>query len=134
MKFIANFYSNCGSAIGMKSKNVGLIFLRRAREATIPNLASDRVRSKVNGFFLSPSIELTEEEAERTGLFEDNCDISIIVPPQSLNRFVSIQPDISQDNSTGEITEVRPVPEVDKEGLKQAWLTAGAPLKWRPGS
>lgn len=133
MKFVVNFKSKVRYAICLDVKYVGLAFLRRARkESYTPDLLAKRVHDFAFSLQYNPTIEITEEEAEGTGHYDDTTHIDVTVPFLSLNRYVVLRTDIDRNPKTGETTSVKPVWVLDKDRLKAAWFSSGAPLGWDP--
>ncbi len=134
MRFVVGFRSSTGWATQIKSHNLGLNWLDRAREeAGLPALEVERVSSRIPSLQRDPEVVLTEEQARAAGeVFLNDCEVWVKVPKGALNRFCKTRVEITRREESGEITNVSPAWEIQERELVSAWLEAGAPLDWDP--
>ena len=119
----------------LNNQRLGLEFLNQAREAAnLPDLEVARVNSYLPYYTHDVDIEISEEFARKSELFQKTCTIDVFMPSKALNRYAHVSADIQKDNKTGEILYVSPKYQVDKKTVLAAWKEAGYPTEWDPSS
>lgn len=135
MKFVIRFTGEgYYSAIDLPEKRLGLQHLDLARQAVgVPYLAAERVKGKVDGVYENPVVVVTEEQARRSGRFEESYLLEVTVPGGALNKYMHLHAIPRVDETTGEVREVVFAYKLDENELIEDWLSAGAPISWNPG-
>lgn len=135
MKFTVKFRS-IGSiyAIAFSGKNVGYKALLQARKVTgVKDLTPDLVNGGINSMHVDPKINVPEKgypQIFQTGFFDEDHNRSVIVPSQSLTKYVQFTPEWEIDDETGAVRSFRFIPWYDEDEILNDWLLAGCPENW----
>jgi len=113
------FVSQRGYAVSMPTRKVGLRQLDEARAmlgshitcVLAPQLLEDDV-----------SVNLTEEQARASGLFDEANEVTVEVPKRALNKYVAL--------TYQEGIAVRATYTIDKKQVLADWIAAGYPEQW----
>lgn len=137
MKFVVEFKRREGTpgyAVYVDQAKLGLDMLDRAREETdVPLLAPDKVSGVVDAAVAwSKKIEITEEEARKSGLFRKTHEVVVQVPVESLNRYMGIVPRVHRDLGTGAVIKITWDWEFDSQKILADWASCGYPVEWDP--
>ncbi len=131
MNFTIRFVGKEKHALYVDSKQVGIEQLDAARIVTgVPNLSPNLVSSYVDYRHESPYINVSEDVARQSGLFQESCNITVQVDACQLNKYAFLYPTIHKNNETGEITKVYFKQEISEPQLIIDWIKAGFPLDW----
>jgi hypothetical protein len=113
-------------AAHINNQDQGLEALDTCRAQLGSDITADDVDSICKGYSNNPTIELTEEQARKTGLFTNSTFTRVEVPTHSLNIYCSIK---HKKMSSGKVHSQYAM---DDKRLFQAWEKAGFPTKWEP--
>jgi hypothetical protein len=107
----------------------GLRALDEARAKLGP--AIEYVTHPFAGFYrFEVCCDVTDEQARRaffaSGVFGESCQETVIVPPESLTRYVGVEYKLWGETAADCDYSL------DAERLVEDWIAAGAPLKWEP--
>ena len=115
----------------LSQQRLGIEFLDQAREATnLPDLEAARVNSYLPYYTHDVDVEISEESARKSKLFQKTNTVDVFLPHNALNRYVHIVPNIRRDDKTGEILDVSPEYHVDEKAVLTAWEESGYPTEW----
>ena len=134
MKFEVRFEARGnGHAVHVKTAEIGMAGVRRLRiDADVENLQLDRIEGNVD--FLvhySISVDVPEALAVKSGLFETTNQVHVYVPHGWMNQFVCLYPEITEDDTTGEVTKAKLVNHLSDSLVLDAWEKAGFPVDWK---
>jgi len=105
-----------------EDREIGLTLLARLREELeMPSLALERVKDAIFGLADKPKLNLTEEQAEETGLFDEKNSVVVYTKPCELNFSVYFKVETEKDEKTGEILAACFKAKVDKEAVFEWW-------------
>lgn len=131
MRFEIDFYSvTRGAPLQVESEDIGLEgveFIRTYLE--LPNLSLSVIRPDCQRRLSHPEVEISEELAKESGLFQNRNKVDIAVKGRSLNRFLYPEVDYSQKDD-GAITRAQIYYKLNESELVSAWKEAGFPTKW----
>jgi len=132
MKFKLVFESSGGGIVANhEAFEFGLRGVDRIRRELGVELPLDRIDNYV--CYIGRSrvvVEIDEETARNSGLFQESAKITVDVPRYSLSRYVESVVESNKDSTTGEIKGARLVLTINKERLLEDWINAGYPEKW----
>ena len=132
MNFSVLFAAESGFPVNISRADIGIKGVDLIREILGFELPLDRMDEKVKGYIGSVEIELGEEIARESGLFEDTNFIKVKVPEFSLNEFTFDKVEVDQDSKTGEVTRAYIRISLDIESILSAWKEACYPTDWNP--
>lgn len=134
MIFLVHFRGKAAfeRVVDLSSREIGLEGVSQIREHLgLEKLPLSVIDGTTASSFFSPRIKISEEEALRSEQFSDRNTIEVVVPHRGLNRFVekTVKAEKADD---GQILRAGLAWEIDNQAVINAWLEAGAPLKWDP--
>ena len=129
MKFKVTFRRLGPRAISCDGYYPGLRVLDGIRDKFGPHVTASQVFDAVPALDDEPAIELTEEEARGSGLFQDAATVE--VSNSDLSKFTTMEylhcPEVEHPGACYYVQR-----EIDVDLLKTAWIEAGCPLEWYP--
>lgn len=130
MNFRVRFTATPYCAFQKDLGKVGLDLVDTVREELeLPELPLEVFSENVQRYFYNPELELTEEQARKSGHFKDKNYIEVHVPEGFLNRYIYIDYKVSREPD-GKITNVKFFFNYNSEQIIEDWLEDGSPLKW----
>lgn len=117
-------------AVQYGGENIGLKQANEIRKDSGVNLELDRIKSYINSIGFDPEIQVSENYAIESSLFEDCCNVTVRVEGKHLNKFLYNSYKYQVDQKTGEIQKAWIEKELDKNKVLEAWKDAGFPLEW----
>ena len=132
MNFTVNFKSNprVGYPFYLRERQTGMADVRYIRQQLKVNLPLDRIRGTVDGRQgYIENVEITEEIAVKTGLFENCNSIVVYVPEEWLNQFSYLNVNTKVSEETGEILRASLRPELNISPILAEWERLGFPLE-----
>jgi hypothetical protein len=133
MKLIATFVTSESSInpIDFGHGDIGLDLVDLARNISgLPKLDISLFDEFIKPFSETVEIELDEQEARRSGLFNKNHTVFIEVPGEFLNKYTTISPMFYRDSKDGKITRVAFEYKIDKYAILVNWMSYGYPKTW----
>ncbi len=133
MKFTVVFNSdNCSiPAISFGCEKIGLNLVDKARELCgLPKLSIALFDDFIKPYNSNITIEIDEQEARRSGLFQEDNTTWIKVPGEFLNKYTTISPMFYRDSKDGRITRVGFEYQIAKTTILVDWMSFGYPKTW----
>ena len=121
MKFTARI----GSGIVGLRRKAGLRELALVRAKYGPDVQAEQVCPLIDWIFEAPTIELTEQEAQESGRFDDSSEIAVKVEGD-FSEFIGI----SVERIGAHPADYKLKYYIDHPALKAAWIEAGCPMEW----
>ena len=131
MKFYIEFVGSNGYAVEKyeNSNIVGLELIDLVRKKLNQNLSLELFESNVSSFTKDLLIEISEEVARISGLFQNMNTITVYTEKGFFNNFVHISP-VFEVNNEGDIEKVTFKRVLDEEKIIKKWITDGFPSSY----
>lgn len=121
--FAAWFVSWHSKPVVFRSQRPGLWLLDAVRAIFGPQVSLEELVN-LPDIAADVAVAIGEEEARRSGHFDDTNVVDVFVPPASLNRFVHFEPKRREDGLIDWVFFF------DEAAVLAAWAAAGYPLEW----
>ena len=135
MKLEVRFWAGHGSWVAYYARReLGLDGVKELRQETgVTDLDLSRMDG-VTGYLETQAvtIELDEQTARESGLFDKTNTAVVTVPPKGLSGYIELIAKTTQAPGTGEITMAKLQPVVAKDAVLDDWIEAGFPTEWSP--